>query len=45
MGSREELRQRASIPQSGLEDIFLELTKEDESVKSVGEDPGVSPKA
>ena len=45
VGSREELRQQASIPQSGLEDIFLELTREDESIQSVGEEPGVNPQA
>ena len=45
LGTREELRRRASIPQSGLEDIFLELTKEDESVNSAGEDPGADPQA
>jgi len=46
VGSREELRKKASIPQSRLEDIFLELTREeDESVNSAGEDPGTNPKA
>ncbi|MFB0518862.1 MAG: ABC transporter ATP-binding protein [Acidobacteriota bacterium] len=45
VGTREELRRRASIPQTGLEDIFLELTREDESVNSTGKDTGVNPQA
>ena len=45
VGTREELRRRASIPQTGLEDIFLELTREDESVNSAGKDTGINPQA
>ncbi len=45
VGTREELRRRASIPQTGLEDIFLELTREDESINSAGKNTGVNPQA